>query len=118
MSLFGQIREVVRLMDKKRTLELEQRLAGLRLDAIKQIDMMSKTDGWMCISDEITRELRQGIKKIYDIAELDGKDKERSYLKGRCDALSTILATVEKWKNREGMIRREVDELLKRTHNK
>lgn len=117
MSLFSQIRDVARMRQVNPSLELEQRLATLRLDAIKQIEMMSKTDGWLCISDEISRELRQSIKRIYNIAELEGKDNERAYLKGRCEAFTTILATVEKWKNKEAIIRREVEELLQRTNN-
>lgn len=122
MSIFSQIREVVKLMKKKQDLganilELEQRLGILRLEATRQIDAMSKTDGWKCIADEIVRELRQGIKKIYDIADQEGVDKQRSYLKGRCDALNFIIATVDKWKNKEELIRREVDELLKRSNH-
>ena len=99
-------------MAQKPTPELEQRLAMLKLEAVRAIDAMSHGEGWKCLSDEMERELRQGIKKIYENTDKENIQKEMSYLKGKCDALIFILSTVNKWKDKEAVVRREVDELL------
>jgi len=98
--------------------EAKLQLNGLLLEGSHNIANMSETAGWKFLTDILLAELRNKMRTIYRLSSDPIVNQNKIMeLRGTCEAITEILSTVNKWKDKQALLNNEFKELISRATN-